>query len=86
VGRLLELGVGEEVVLNPELRAGLFQEGINGHARGTCLGGIEFERGYAIERTLLGINDRDRRTPERARSWAISGIRPGDRGCAREPI
>jgi hypothetical protein len=33
VGRLLKLGVSEEVVLNPELRAGPFQEGIDGHAR-----------------------------------------------------
>src|SRR5258708_22865726 len=54
-GGLLEFGVGEEVVLDPKLRAGLFQEGINGHARGTGLGGIEFEGWHAIERTLLGI-------------------------------
>lgn len=55
MGRLRELVVGDEVVLNPKLRAGLFQEGVDGYARGTRLVRIELERWRAIERALLGI-------------------------------
>src|SRR5580704_1162229 len=52
-GRLLQFGVSCEVVLNPKLGAGLFQERFDRRATGTRLVLIIFERWDAAERALF---------------------------------
>ena len=54
-GRLLQVGVGRKVVLNPELRAGGLQKLVEGGSGGACLLGVELERRDAIERALFRI-------------------------------
>src|SRR5688572_26296394 len=53
--RLLQLGVRDHVVLNPELRAGLFQKHLQRLPRPAGLLLIEITNRQAIQRALLGI-------------------------------
>lgn len=53
--RFLELGVADKVVLNPQLRAGLFQKRIHGNSGCSRLILIEVKRRHAVQRALLWI-------------------------------
>jgi len=68
-------------VLDPKLRAGFLQEGVDRHSTRASLLLAELERRDAV-RVNSADSDRDRQTVRPRRSWAASRTKPGGPACA----